>query len=349
MRRQSASGKSYQMSLKIMSQVWEHQNLQTTTEKLVLLCLADFASDEGTCWPKMATVAAKCNLTERGARSVIEKLEMRGFLTREIRPGKSRSNVFLLHVEQGEKAPKPEPHSRNTIPVMESKTGTQLLKPEPHSRLPGSYSYKGEPSVSINEPSEGTAHAARTPPPTAENSPAGNPPSPPPQAAAESKKKPAPKTKSAAYVAGALIAFDDPLHVAVRRALHITEASTDDAKAAAEETGAALAAAGRDAESVHRFIANWWKLSFWGRQHKRKPRPAEMRNDFDEVLALSEGKNVRNTSAREQSRADTDAELDRFIADKLAESGFRPDGSVMGGDSAPTSQIVPAVQIRRNE
>lgn len=65
------------------------------TRKLVLLALADNASDEGQCFPALATLARKSGLSERAIRAAISALEAAGHVTRHERPG--RSTVYRIH------------------------------------------------------------------------------------------------------------------------------------------------------------------------------------------------------------------------------------------------------------
>lgn len=54
-----------------MSRVWDYSQAKGTP-LLVLLSLADFADDEGECWPSISTIAKKCRLAdERHVRRVI--------------------------------------------------------------------------------------------------------------------------------------------------------------------------------------------------------------------------------------------------------------------------------------
>lgn len=65
-------------------------------EKLVLLALADRASDEdGSAYPSIWNLVYKTSLDERTVRRALVSLEARGFLRREPRPNKS--SVYWLN------------------------------------------------------------------------------------------------------------------------------------------------------------------------------------------------------------------------------------------------------------
>lgn len=59
-----------------------------TGPKMVLLALCDNASDEGCCWPSIATVAKKCSMGERTVQGHIATLCEIGAVQRYDRPGK---------------------------------------------------------------------------------------------------------------------------------------------------------------------------------------------------------------------------------------------------------------------
>lgn len=70
------------MSIKIMTAVWDREDL-SSTQKLVLLALADWANDEGLCWPSIHRLATKASLTSRAVQKTIRSLELVGFIRRE--------------------------------------------------------------------------------------------------------------------------------------------------------------------------------------------------------------------------------------------------------------------------
>lgn len=68
------------MSIKLMTMVFDRYQIGEG-EKLVALCLADFASDDGkNIFPAIATIAKKTCMTERNVQRVLKKMQSRGWL-----------------------------------------------------------------------------------------------------------------------------------------------------------------------------------------------------------------------------------------------------------------------------
>lgn len=79
-----------------MTEVWKLD--LPHAEKIVLLALADNASDEGQCYPSNATLMKKCGLEERSIRRITSRLEQAGHITCHYRNG--RSTVYTVHPGQ---------------------------------------------------------------------------------------------------------------------------------------------------------------------------------------------------------------------------------------------------------
>lgn len=75
------------MSVKLVAWAWDSDF--PTTDKMVLLCLCDFANDEGGCWPSVATLIRKTGLAERTVQNAIKRLCDGGVLSRAERAGTS--------------------------------------------------------------------------------------------------------------------------------------------------------------------------------------------------------------------------------------------------------------------
>jgi len=80
------------MSIRLMSIAWELDI--PITDKMVMLCLCDFANDHGECWPSASTIARKCSLTERSVRRIYNDLKARNLL--QITERNGTSSVFKV-------------------------------------------------------------------------------------------------------------------------------------------------------------------------------------------------------------------------------------------------------------
>ena len=79
-----------------MTEVWRSAPY-AGTRLLVLLALADAASDEGVCWPSASTIALKARLEHtRHIYDHLRILEADGWITRKGRSG--RSNRYTVHI-----------------------------------------------------------------------------------------------------------------------------------------------------------------------------------------------------------------------------------------------------------
>lgn len=76
-----------------MTLAWQVQ--LPSSDKLVLLALADNANDEGHCFPSVPTLMSKCGMGERTVQGVISRLKSAGHLTCHYRTG--RSTVYTVH------------------------------------------------------------------------------------------------------------------------------------------------------------------------------------------------------------------------------------------------------------
>ena len=76
--------------------------------KLVLIKLADNASDKGECFPSIAYIAEQCEISERSVQNHIKQLEVDGLLKIESRKsenGLNKSNIYYLNFSGANAAP----------------------------------------------------------------------------------------------------------------------------------------------------------------------------------------------------------------------------------------------------
>jgi len=114
----------------------------TSTQKFVLVMLADQANDYGEAWPSALLLAADCCLSDRAVRDAMDALEAVGLISGE--RAKGRATRWCIHIGRAP-APRPEvaaprsetPERRSALPASRAPrkhTGTSFRPtPEPAS------------------------------------------------------------------------------------------------------------------------------------------------------------------------------------------------------------------------
>lgn len=116
------------MSVKALT--WAFDQPISATDKVVLLALADHASDRGECWPSVSLLMQRAYVGERTVQRALQSLEDGGFIIRERRQrenGSDTSNLYrlmLTKVSQGVSA---------EVSVDQRKSGGVNLAPHPKS------------------------------------------------------------------------------------------------------------------------------------------------------------------------------------------------------------------------
>lgn len=83
------------MSIKVTSYVWKHSKHRGTT-KMLLLAMADFANDQGICWPSAATLAERINESERNTRRILADLVKAGDLLMVPGGGRGKTTHYAI-------------------------------------------------------------------------------------------------------------------------------------------------------------------------------------------------------------------------------------------------------------
>lgn len=98
------------MSVRVMTWVWEHSRAEGL-HRLVLLAIADSADDTGAnAWPSVATIAAKCRISERTVQRTVQALADDGQLEVAWNAGPRGTNRFRVVMTVPEPAPsEPDP------------------------------------------------------------------------------------------------------------------------------------------------------------------------------------------------------------------------------------------------
>lgn len=82
------------LSNEILNAVWDLP-LGSSTDKLVLVALADYANAQGRCWPSMDTLSRRTELTPRTVQKAVARLKSLGWV--EVIHTSGHSNVFVIH------------------------------------------------------------------------------------------------------------------------------------------------------------------------------------------------------------------------------------------------------------
>lgn len=120
------------MSVKVMSAVWERDDLDPS-ERLVMLSLADHADDDGVCYPSIARLCKRTSMSDRGVQKVLTRLQERGFLRVEIGAGRKGSNRYFVTATPEPGSPPNHVHPEPSSPPPRT---TFTITPEPGSPKP---------------------------------------------------------------------------------------------------------------------------------------------------------------------------------------------------------------------
>lgn len=92
----------------MMTLVWDKATDVKRADLLVLLSLADWANDDGVCWPSIERLGSRARINRRNTYNALTRLEEAGWISRTSREG--RSTIYTVHQPVSEKT-HPEPES----------------------------------------------------------------------------------------------------------------------------------------------------------------------------------------------------------------------------------------------
>lgn len=103
------------LSFPYINAAWE-ADCPTPAAKLVLIALADHADEKGSCWPALPRLAKRCQMTERGIRIQLRRLEQAKLIETTFRTG--RPNTYRLALTPERRSPRTEQRSDqgNSVP-----------------------------------------------------------------------------------------------------------------------------------------------------------------------------------------------------------------------------------------
>lgn len=141
------------MSVKILSQVWEHAAVEGRT-LLVLLAIADWANDNGVAYPGMEAIAKKARCGVRTAQRAIEELQAAGLLSVQRNAGRYGTNLYIVTPSGGV----PKLHPAKTAPRQNEQEVVQESTKGVPNRAPGgaktnSFWHPNRQDPSVIEPS----------------------------------------------------------------------------------------------------------------------------------------------------------------------------------------------------
>jgi len=111
------------MSVHVMSKVWKCAPYEGGT-LLVLLALADWADDDGLCWPSVPVLAKKARLKDRQTRYALRQLEEDGFISTDEQRGRNHTNRYKINLHKLQVIEAENLHSTTLKPAL---SGTENL------------------------------------------------------------------------------------------------------------------------------------------------------------------------------------------------------------------------------
>lgn len=119
------------MSVSVMNIVWQHAPV-ASGEFTVLLALADWADDKGSCFPSVRALASKSRLRERQVQNCLRSLEQSGFIEVMKNAGPNGSNRYRVNckaIMQNSVATEDEEEGDSEVENTPETGGVQILHP----------------------------------------------------------------------------------------------------------------------------------------------------------------------------------------------------------------------------
>ena len=165
------------MSVRLIADVLEKVHDVTSGQKLLLICLANYANDQGECWPSISSLAAQADVTPRHVSGMLHDLAKLGYLT--VREQAGKSNSYALHIAQPTNPSSGVPTKRssplNPASPLNPSSGdprTTVHPPTNHSSgVPTNHSSSKPSYRTVIEPSSEPSVGADAPKPLPDNGP----------------------------------------------------------------------------------------------------------------------------------------------------------------------------------
>lgn len=116
------------MNQSAINQAWKNPNIRNPVDKLIMLCMAGYADEDGVCWPSRELIASRCGIDTSTVRRALNRLIAAGYITKKPGGGRGNKNSYQLHYSRGREI---EPESkasnkpRQSAPVSEINPGAE--------------------------------------------------------------------------------------------------------------------------------------------------------------------------------------------------------------------------------
>lgn len=128
--------------MSIQAVAWAiEQKTGSPAGKVVLMCLANYADENGECWPSQATIAKETELSERSVREWLQRLEDAGLIEREHRQradGSRKSDLIRMKFQPANFSGRTQ-SNRQDVPIQPA-AGSGLTTFEPSVEPSDNYS-----------------------------------------------------------------------------------------------------------------------------------------------------------------------------------------------------------------
>lgn len=167
-----------------MSRVWD-SNRQSGTDLVILLALADRASEDGVCWPSLEALAERARLADtRHVRRILRKLEQQGDIHTIPGAGRGNTSLYLVCIGMTDQEIVTVLVKRCNVPIKDAMRAADMIEtlrmtPTPVPIKPDIPAQKGADTPSFVEPEKGAStrekgvstreKGARRPPGTVKN------------------------------------------------------------------------------------------------------------------------------------------------------------------------------------
>jgi hypothetical protein len=145
------------MSIEALNWALKQDNIKHSGAKFVLVVLANYADDEGYCYPSRETIASKTSISIRSVQEHLNWLHQEGYISKQNRKTDSRQTSNLYRVEW-DKKPSAKSALRDEKPSADSAKAECEMAQKPSAK--SALNTKGEEPKKETKEEEGETHAS---------------------------------------------------------------------------------------------------------------------------------------------------------------------------------------------